>query len=244
MRKKTPESNDQPFPALDGLDWKTAEEDLNAFGYSHIRKVVRPADCHELIQLYADETRFRRRIVMEQYNFGVGDYAYFAEPLPGIVLALRTHLYQRLVPIANRMMEALRLKHAYPPTLNQFRKRCHAAGQTKPTPLMLHYEVNGFNCLHRDLYGPTVFPLQAMVLLSEKGEDFEGGEFVLVENRPRQQSRVTVLNPNLGDLIIFPVSDRPVPGKRGFLRASMRHGVSRIHTGKRWALGIIFHDAK
>ncbi len=181
---------------------------------------------------------------MESFNFGLGEYAYFAEPLPKVVQHLRTQLYAYLAPIANRMMRELRLKHVYPPTLNQFRKRCQAVGQTKPTPLMLYYEADGFNCLHRDLYGPTVFPLQAMVMLSQKNEEFEGGEFILVENRPRQQSRATVLTPNLGDLIIFPVSDRPVPGKRGMLRASMRHGVSRIKKGQRWALGIIFHDAK
>jgi len=244
MNKNTPVPKHQVVLDLSHIDWKRVEECLNLFGYSHISQVVRPEACVELRQMYADDTFFRRRIVMERYNFGVGDYAYFAEPLPKLVLTLRTQLYERLAPIANRMMHAMRLKHAYPPTLNQFRKRCHAVGQTKPTPLMLYYEADGFNCLHRDLYGPTVFPLQAMVMLSRKGEEFEGGEFVLVENRPRQQSKATVLTPNLGDLIIFPVSDRPVPGKRGMLRASMRHGVSRIHKGKRWALGIIFHDAK
>ena len=237
-------SNHPTSLAIPTIDWKTVEESLHAFGYAQISHVVPPTVCRDLIQMNNDDKSFRRRIVMEQYNFGIGDYAYFSEPLPKLVLTLRTQFYELLAPMANRMMQALRLKHAYPPTLNQFRKRCRAVGQNKPTPLMLHYEVGGFNCLHRDLYGPTVFPLQAMVMLSQKGEEFEGGEFVLVENRPRQQSRVTVLTPNLGDLIIFPVSDRPIPGKRGMLRASMRHGVSRIHKGQRWALGIIFHDAK
>ena len=244
MNKKIGEPKPQALHDLSNIDWQKVEESLNTLGYSHINQVVQPQACLELRQMYSDERSFRKRIVMEHYNFGIGDYAYFAEPLPKLVLTLRTQLYKRLAPIANRMMHALRLKHTYPPSLNQFRKRCHAVGQTQPTPLMLHYETGGFNCLHRDLYGPTVFPLQAMVMLSQKNEEFEGGEFVLVENRPRQQSRAAVLTPELGDLIIFPVSDRPVPGKRGMLRASMRHGVSRIKKGKRWTLGIIFHDAK
>jgi len=244
MSKHTPALKPQALLDLSDIDWKRVEEGICTIGYSQISQVVRPKACLELRGMYSNEKLFRKRIVMEQHNFGIGDYAYFAEPLPKLVLTLRTQLYKRLAPIANEMMRALRLKHTYPPTLNQFRKRCHAAGQTKPTPLMLHYEAGGFNCLHRDLYGPTVFPLQAMVMLSRKSEEFEGGEFVLVENRPRQQSRPTVLTPDLGDLIIFPVSDRPVPGKRGMLRASMRHGVSRLHKGKRWTLGIIFHDAK
>ncbi|UCE64277.1 MAG: 2OG-Fe(II) oxygenase [Nitrospirota bacterium] len=244
MNKNIREPKPQAFLDLSSIDWKRAEESLNTLGYSHTSQVVWPKACLELRQMYSNEKLFRKRIVMEHHNFGIGDYAYFAEPLPKLVLTLRNELYERLAPIANRMMHAIRLKHAYPPTLMQFRKLCHAVGQTKPTPLMLHYEAQGFNCLHRDLYGPTVFPLQAMVMLSRKNEEFEGGEFVLVENRPRQQSRATVLTPNLGDLIIFPVSDRAVPGKREMLRASMRHGVSRIKKGKRWTLGIIFHDAK
>jgi hypothetical protein len=244
MSKNTPDLKHQVLLELNRIDWERVEVGLNTLGYSQINQVVSPKVCLELRQMYSDGKFFRKRIVMEHYNFGIGDYAYFAEPLPNLVLTLRTQLYERLAPIANRMMHAMRIKHAYPPRLNQFRKRCHAVGQTKPTPLMLHYEANGFNCLHRDLYGPTVFPLQAMVMLSRKSEEFEGGEFVLVENRPRQQSRATVLDPHQGDLIIFPVSDRPVPGKRGMLRASIRHGVSRLHKGKRWALGIIFHDAK
>ena len=181
---------------------------------------------------------------MERFNFGIGDYAYFANPLPKIVAELRTQLYERLTPIANRMVKGMGLSHQYPNTLAQFRRRCHIVGQTKPTPLLLRYEAGGFNCLHRDLYGKTVFPLQVMVMVSQRDKEFTGGEFVLVENRPRQQSRATVLNPDLGDLIVFPVSERPTQGKRGMLRATMRHGVSRITSGQRWALGIIFHDAQ
>ena len=236
-----PHQSSLPFETI---DWKTIEESLCAGGYALLSHFVPSEACRKLIPMYSNETNFRKRIVMEQYNFGIGDYAYFSNPLPSIVLTLRAQLYVRLAPIANRMMEAMRLESRYPPTLKQFGKRCRAAGQTKPTPLMLRYETGGFNCLHRDLYGPTVFPLQAMVMLSQQGEEFDGGEFVLVENRPRQQARATVLAPNKGDLIIFPVADRPVQGKRGTLRANMRHGVSRIHRGQRWALGIIFHDAK
>ena len=180
---------------------------------------------------------------MARYNFGQGEYSYFAEPLPEVVAHLRRHLYPFLVPIANHMMEVMNQPQRYPPTLVAFRKQCRLQGQTQPTPLLLRYEAGGFNCLHRDLYGPTLFPLQAMIMLSQPGEDFQGGEFLLVENRPRQQARGIALNPDQGDLIIFPVADRPVQGKRGILRASMRHGVSPVTWGQRWVLGIIFHDA-
>ena len=244
MSRKELHSHPRKGSSLHRLDWTTIEESLNGFGYVKIEQVVQAEACRQLTRLYEDDNVFRSRVVMERYNFGVGDYAYFSDPLPKIVADLRTTLYEPLVPLANRMMERMGLTHRYPQTLIQFRTRCRSVGQTKPTPLMLRYEAGGFNCLHRDLYGPTVFPLQAMVMLSQKGKDFEGGEFVLVENRPRQQSRVTVVTPNLGDLVIFPVCDRPVPGKRGVLKASMRHGVSRLHSGQRWALGIIFHDAK
>lgn len=232
------------FRTLDSLDWKAIEHSLDSVGYAHLPGLVQERACQKLIQVYADDHAFRSRIVMERYNFGEGEYSYFAEPLPTLVSELRTQLYEHLAPLANRMMMALQAPHQYPGTLEQFRHECAKAGQTKPTPLMLRYEQGGFNCLHRDLYGETLFPLQTMVMLSQHREDFEGGEFVLVENRHRQQSRATVLIPNLGDLIIFPVSDRPVQGKRNMLRATVRHGVSRVKAGTRWTLGIIFHDAK
>lgn len=181
---------------------------------------------------------------MARYNFGQGAYSYFANPLPPVVAHLRTHLYTYLVSIANHMMEMMNRPQRYPAALVPFRKECERQGQTQPTPLLLRYDEGGFNCLHRDIYGPTLFPLQAMVMLNQQGKEFEGGEFLLVENRPRQQARGTVLIPDQGDLIIFPVSDRPVQGKRGMLRASMRHGVSPITSGQRWVLGIIFHDAQ
>ena len=181
---------------------------------------------------------------MARYNFGQGEYSYFAYPLPALVSHLRTHLYTHLAPIANQMMDKLNRPQRYPATLAAFHKECRGQGQTQPTPLLLRYHGGDFNCLHRDIYGPTLFPLQAMVMLSRKGQEFEGGEFVLVENRPRRQARVVAFNPGLGDLIIFPVHERPVQGKRGYVRASMRHGVSPLKTGRRYALGIIFHEAK
>ncbi len=181
---------------------------------------------------------------MARYNFGQGEYSYFAYPLPALVSQLRTHLYTHLAPIANRMMDRLNRAQRYPATLAAFQKECRRQGQTQPTPLLLRYHRGDFNCLHRDLYGPTLFPLQAMVMLSRKGQEFEGGEFVLVENRPRQQARVVAFNPDLGDLIIFPVHERPVQGKRAYIRASMRHGVSPVKTGQRYVLGVIFHEAK
>jgi len=226
------------------FDWKQIEETFMSVGYVHLPHVMNQKACLELIQCYQDDRNFRKRIVMERHNFGVGDYAYFAEPLPSLIVNLRRELYQGLAPIANHIMQVMRQEPRYPKTLKQFQVQCRSQGQTQPTPLILHYESGGMNRLHRDVYGPTIFPLQVMVMLSQKTRDFEGGEFVLVENRPRQQSTVSVLTPDQGDLVIFPVCDRPVEGKRGILRSSVRHGVSRIHAGERWVLGIIFHDAQ
>ena len=226
------------------IDWNVIKQDVMSEGYALIKKVVSRQDCLKLIQCYGDDEIFRKRILMQRHNFGMGDYAYFAEPLPRLVAQLRTEFYRQLAPIANRMMESMRKVYRYPVTLQRFRVQCKEQGQTKPTPLILHYQTGGMNRLHRDLYGPTVFPLQVMVMLSQKGQDFEGGEFVLVENRPRQQSQVSVLTPDLGDLVIFPVNERPIKGKRGMFRATVRHGVSKIHSGERFVLGIIFHDAE
>ncbi len=181
---------------------------------------------------------------MARHRFGEGDYAYFAEPLPPLVAALRTAFYRRLAALANRMAEQLGREVRYPPTLAAYRRRCRAAGQSKPTPLLLHYRAGGYNRLHRDLYGPLTFPLQAAVMLSRPGTDYEGGEFLLVENLPRQQSRGEAIRAERGEVVIFPVFERPVAGKRGTLRAAMRHGMSRLHRGERYVLGIIFHDAE
>jgi hypothetical protein len=223
-----------------------------------------------LTGLYGEDRRFRTRIDMARYRFGVGDYAYFAEPLPAIVRELREALYGRLAPLANAWAEragkggtaaAPRTSGkaavpttsraaagedgaAYPPTLAEFQRRCHAAGQRRPTPLLLRYEAGGYNCLHQDLYGAVAFPLQATCFLSRPGAEYGGGEFLLVEQRPRQQSRGTALLPEQGALALFPSAERPVPSRRGFMRARMRHGVSTVTAGQRFTLGIVFHDAE
>lgn len=232
------------LPNLHALDWASIERSILTNGHAHVPRMLQASACRSLRTLYDHDRYFRSRIVMARYRFGQGEYSYFAYPLPTLVSHLRTHLYAHLAPIANRMMERMNRSPRYPSTLTAFRRECHRQGQTQPTPLLLRYHRGDYNCLHRDLYGSTFFPLQAMVMLSRKGQEFEGGEFVLVENRPRQQARVTAFTPDVGDLIIFPVHERPIPGKRGYLRASMRHGVSPLKTGQRYALGIIFHDAK
>lgn len=228
---------------VDALAWSALEASIAERGYARTGRFLTRSECRGLIELYPDDSHFRKRVDMARNRFGVGDYAYFGEPLPPLVAALREALYARLAPIANRMMAALGSSLRYPPTLRAFRARCRAAGQRRPTPLLLRYEADGCNRLHRDLYGTLAFPLQATALLSRPGVDYEGGEFLLVENRPRQQSLGEAIALAAGELILFPVSDRPVRGARGVLRASMRHGVSRVHRGERFALGTIFHDA-
>ncbi len=225
------------------LGWSDMAAQLDARGYAQGGPLLSDDECAQLIAQYGDDGVFRSRIVMERHNFGVGEYAYYAEPLPALVAALREALYERLAPVANRWTEALARPERYPPRLPEFLARCHRAGQTRPTPLLLHYRAGGFNCLHRDLYGELRFPLQAMVLLSQPGADFEGGEFLLVENRARQQSRAVVVHARRGELLLFAVDERPAQGRRGVVRASLRHGVSPVHAGERYAMGLIFHDA-
>jgi len=225
------------------VDWLRVEADLDAHGAAVIEKLLAPEVCRELIDLYAREDRFRSRVVMARHGFGRGEYKYFAYPLPRIVADLRKRLYPPLARIANRWNEALRLDVRYPATHAGYLERCHAAGQCKPTPLLLSYGEGDYNCLHQDLYGEHVFPLQLAVLLSQPQKDFDGGEFVLVEQRPRMQSRVEVMSLRQGDAVIFPVHHRPVQGARGVHRVNLRHGVSRVRSGKRRTLGIIFHDA-
>jgi hypothetical protein len=205
--------------------------------------VLSPAECAELVALDPQERHFRTRVDMERHRFGVGQYSYFADPLPGIVRELRTHAYRRLAPLANRMAEALGDAHRYPPSLAAFRRRCHEHGQVRPTPLLLRYEAEGYNCLHRDLYGAVAFPLQLACMLSRPGVDYEGGAFLLVTQRPRSQSVGEALFPGQGELVFFATADLPLPGRRGTLRGVMRHGVSRITRGRRFTLGVIFHDA-
>lgn len=225
------------------VDWLRVEADLDAHGAAVIEKLLAPEDCRELIDLYAREDRFRSRVVMARHGFGRGEYKYLAYPLPRIVAGLREALYPPLARIANRWNEALRLDVHFPATHAEYLEHCHAAGQCKPTPLLLSYGERDYNCLHQDLYGEHVFPLQLAVLLSQPEKDFEGGEFVLVEQRPRMQSRVEVMSLWQGDAVIFPVHHRPVQGARGAHRVNLRHGVSRVRSGKRRTLGIIFHDA-
>jgi hypothetical protein len=217
-------------------------DDLAAEGFA-TRSLFAAEACRELAALYNQDARFRKRVIMEQHAYGKGEYKYFAYPLPDPVAALRAALYPPLAGVANAWRRMLGEADVFPDTLDAWLARCHAAGQTRPTPLMLRYGAGGFNCLHQDLYGDLAFPLQAVVLLDVPGEDFTGGEFMLVEQRPRAQSRGMVVPLRQGEAVIFPVHHRPGIGTRGAYRLTMRHGVSRIHSGYRNTLGIIFHDA-
>lgn len=224
-------------------DWAAVCAALDEQGYARLPGLLTPQECAALAAMHGDEERFRSRVVMERIAFGRGDYAYFAYPLPGIVAELRAALYPWLVPVAEGMERRLGRAPDFPNTLDRYLARCHDAGQTRPTPLLLHYTIDGYNRLHRDLYGELHFPLQVVVMLSRRAVDYDGGEFLLVENRPRQQSVGTAVAADQGEAVIFPVFERPVRGKRGWMRAQMRHGVSRVTHGERFALGVIFHDA-
>jgi hypothetical protein len=221
-----------------------ASAELDAHGFARFERLLAAADCDALAALYDDEPGFRSRVVMARHGFGRGEYRYFAYPLPDLVAELRSALYAGLAPIANRWSEALRSATRFPERHADFLARCHAAGQTRPTPLLLRYGPDDYNCLHQDLYGEHVFPLQVAILLSEPDEDFTGGEFVLTEQRPRMQSRVAVVPLRRGDAVAFAVAERPVQGTRGVYRVQMRHGVSRLRSGARHTLGVIFHDAE
>jgi hypothetical protein len=225
------------------LDWPRIGADLDAFGAAVTGPLLKPDECAMLSALYDDESRFRSRIIMARHGFGRGEYQYFHYPLPPAVAALRETLYERLVATANGWNERLDSPVRYPDTHAAFVSRCHDAGQTRPTPLLLRYGAGDFNCLHQDLYGEHVFPLQVAILLSEPGRDFTGGEFVLTEQRPRQQSRAEVVPLAHGEGVIFAVSHRPAAGTRGDYRVTLRHGVSRVRSGRRHTLGVIFHDA-
>lgn len=226
-----------------GLDWQAIGEELDMNGYAIVPGMLTADECAAMAAQYGQGQLFRSRIVMAQHGFGSGEYQYFRYPLPSTVAALRQALYGPLAAIANRWHGLLGMDTRFPPEHAQFLARCHAAGQQRPTPLLLRYRPGDYNCLHQDLYGEHVFPLQAAVLLSQPGADFEGGEFVLTEQRPRQQSRVEVVPLTRGDMVIFPVAERPAQGARGVYRAGMRHGVSRLRSGLRHTLGVIFHDA-
>jgi hypothetical protein len=230
---------------MQSLDWKMAGESLSERGYAITASVLSHAECNSLVALYNDARRFRSHVIMERYRFGIGDYKYFGNPLPELVAQLRSSAYPHLTEVANHWAEALGEKAPrFPREHAAFLKTCHKAGQTKPTPLMLHYEAGGYNCLHQDLYGDVSFPLQMVFLLGQHGVDWEGGEFILVEQQPRAQSKPQVVIADCGQAIIFTTRHRPVKGSRGYYRVNLRHGVSRVHRGTRYTLGIIFHDAK
>jgi hypothetical protein len=224
------------------LDWARISTELDGFGAATTGPLLTPEECGGLAALYPREDGFRSRVVMARHGFGRGEYKYFSE-LPPLVAGLRTGLYPRLAPVANGWNAAMGLPRRYPPDLAAFLVECHAAGQVRPTPLLLRYGPGDYNCLHQDLYGEAVFPLQVAILLSEPGRDFAGGEFVLTEQRPRMQSRAEVVPLRQGEAVVFAVHHRPVQGTRGTYRVMLRHGVSRIRSGERFTLGVIFHDA-
>ncbi len=224
-------------------DWPALQQALDAEGYAVLPPLLAPAECADLIAGYDEPGRFRSRVEMARHRFGEGEYKYFANPLPELVQELRERLYPHLAPVANRWSERLGAEQRFPAELTAFLDRCHAAGQRKPTPLQLRYEAGGYNCLHQDIYGAVAFPLQAVFMLARRETDYRGGEFLLVEQRPRAQSRGQVITLERGAGLIFTTRARPVAGSRGWYRANVRHGVSRVAEGVRVTLGIIFHDA-
>lgn len=242
MTASTSSANTSAAPGR--IDWERATADLDTHGMAVLPGLLAPEACVALRSRYDEDQLFRSRIVMARHGFGRGEYRYFADPLPEPVRSLRTALYPPLADIANRWNGALGVARRFPADLEAFRAECRAAGQDKPTPLMLRYEAGDYNCLHQDVYGEHVFPLQVAVLLSRPGEEFTGGEFVMTEQRPRMQSRVEVAPLGMGDAVVFPVVERPVTGKRGVYRVKLRHGVSRLRSGLRHTLGVIFHDAR
>jgi hypothetical protein len=226
------------------VDWVAAGDSLDATGYVHLPGLLSGEECREIAGWYDDERRYRSTVIMARHGFGQGEYKYFAYPLPRLVASLRRQAYPHLAAVANRWSEYLGEERRYPASLERFTAQCHAAGQRRPTPLILRYEAGGYNRLHQDLYGDIAFPLQLAILLSEPARDFDGGEFILAEQKPRMQSRAEVVPLRQGDAVIFAVNERPIKGARGFYRARMRHGVSTIRRGQRATLGIIFHDAR
>ncbi len=229
---------------IQALEWERLDATLDERGHATTGPLLTPAECEALIAGYDEEARFRSQVIMARHGFGRGEYKYFGYPLPEAVSVLRGALYRQLAPLANRWQAALGAAADYPSTHEAYLERCHEAGQRRPTPLLLKYGAGDYNCLHQDLYGDLAFPLQVAFLLSAPGQDFTGGEFMLTEQRPRQQSRGEVVSLTQGEGVIFAVNHRPVQGKRGVYRSAMRHGVSRLKSGRRFTLGIIFHDAR
>jgi hypothetical protein len=232
-----------PVERFNTLDWQRISKELDEQGSALLPGILSPEECQVLARLYPEDSPFRSRVVMARHGFGRGEYKYFSYPLPGIIEGLRTALYPQLAPIANRWNAAMNIDVRYPERHADFIRRCHDAGQLRPTPLLLQYGEGDYNCLHQDLYGEHVFPIQVAILLSEPGRDFTGGEFVLTEQRPRMQSRPEVVPLRQGDAVAFAVHHRPVQGTRGTYRVNLRHGVSRLRSGQRHTAGIIFHDA-
>jgi hypothetical protein len=233
-----------PVERVAAFDWTLAAGDLGSHGAALLEKLLTPEECSDVAALYMEEQHFRSHVVMSRHGFGKGEYRYFGYPLPALIEGLRTALYGRLAPIANAWNERMDIATRYPPSHGAFLDLCHQAGQRRPTPLLLRYGPGDYNCLHQDLYGELAFPLQVAVLLSEPGRDFGGGEFVLTEQRPRMQTRAEVVPLRQGDAVAFAVHHRPVEGTRGSYRVNLRHGVSRIRSGQRHTLGVIFHDAE
>jgi hypothetical protein len=228
---------------LTNLDWAGIAESLHTNGYALVPGVLAPELCAQMIAGYDEPVHFRKTITMERYRFGLGEYKYYSYPLPRVIQTIRETVYPHLAPVANAWMKALNITHAFPDEHTGLQQQCAAQGQVKPAVLQLKYGAGGYNTLHQDLYGDVFFPMQVVLMLNEPGRDYTGGEFVLTQQVPRAQSRAIVLQPGLGDMLIFTTNFRPVAGSRGYYRVSMKHGVSAVHSGHRHALGIIFHDA-
>lgn len=228
---------------IENINWDSSTSDINDRGYVKISAVLTSAECNELVKQYNIEALYRKTLNMERYNFGMGEYKYYQYPLPGIVQSLRESIYPKLAPIANNWMRVLNIDKQFPLRLNELLELCHGQGQQRPTPLILKYGKGGYNTLHQDLYGEVYFPMQLVLFLNEPNDDYNGGEFVLIEQRPRAQSKAIVLQPAKGDMLIFTTNFRPVQGSKGYYRVNMKHGVSEVTAGARHTLGIIFHDA-
>jgi len=229
--------------SIQNINWQAVTDSMNDNGYAIIPGLISDADCNNLIDNYGDNALYRKTVVMERYRYGLGEYRYFSYPLPPLVQQIRELVYPNLAPIANNWMKALNIPTTFPGTFTELQELCHANNQTKPTALILKYGKGGFNTLHQDLYGDVYFPMQLVMFLSEPDKDYTGGEFVLIEQLPRAQSKAIVLHPRRGDVLLFTTNFRPVKGSKGYYRVNMKHGVSQLHSGERYTLGIIFHDA-